>query len=232
LGTRSGRTALSWIIDYFHASLDGQEHIPRQGGALIVSNHALLAIDSVVLGALLVRDFGRNPRFLVDRKIWQIPGLRQAISAVGGLAGEPHAAAELLKQGELVIVYPGGVDDSLKAVHERYQLKWKARAGFAKVALVAHTPIVPVVGLGIDEMYSVLAREPWIGRRIFGSARYDLPVAFGAFGTPMPRRVPQKYIALPPIDTRGDPASAQDVERIRAATYSALEAQLRLLRRS
>jgi 1-acyl-sn-glycerol-3-phosphate acyltransferase len=229
-GTRAGKASLSAIAGYFHATVEGGEHIPRSGGVLIVSNHALFALDAAVLGALLIRDFDRHPRFLGDRNLWKIPGLRELITAIGALPGEPHAAEDLLRQGELVIVYPGGVDDSLKLSSQRYQLQWKTRAGFARVAMAAGVPIIPVVGYGIDEMYTVLAREPLIGRRIFGSRRYDLPIGWGVFGTILPRRSVQTYVALPPIDTHGDPDSPVDVERVRAQTYEALERRLRSAR--
>jgi 1-acyl-sn-glycerol-3-phosphate acyltransferase len=118
------------------------------------------------------------------------------------------------------------VDDSLKLSHERYQLKWKQRAGFAKLAIAAKVPIVPVVGFGIDEMYSVVGHERFIGRRVFGGERYDLPIAFGRAGTMLPRRATQTYVALPPIDTSGDPRNPDDVERVRKATRDALEVHL------
>lgn len=226
LRTLPGRTVLSFVVDYFQATLEGAENIPRTGGGLIVGNHALFALDTAVLGALIVRDIGRNPRFLADRMLWKIPGFRQFITAMGALPGEPRTAEELLGRGELVVVYPGGVDDSLKLSNERYQLKWKQRAGFARVAIAAHVPIIPVVGFGIDEMYSVVGHERWVGRRLFGAERYDLPIAFGAFGTLVPRPVKQTYRALRPIDTSGDPASPADVERVRKATWEALESQL------
>ena len=162
--------------------------------------------------------------------LWKIPGFQQLIAAGGALAGDPHAAETLLRQGELVVVYPGGVDDSLKLQRERYQLQWKQRAGFAKVALRAGVPIIPVAGLGIDEMYNVVGREHWLGRRVFGGARYDLPVAFGAFGTLIPKRVPQHYIVLPPIAPVGSADSPADVERLRAQTYEAIDARLRVAR--
>jgi 1-acyl-sn-glycerol-3-phosphate acyltransferase len=232
-GTRAGHVSLSAIAGYFHATIEGGENIPRSGGALIVSNHALFALDAAVLGALLIRDYGRFPRFLGDRNLWRIPGLRELITAIGALPGEPQAAEELLRQGELVIVYPGGVDDSLKLSSQRYQLQWKTRAGFARVAVAAQVPIIPVVGYGIDDMYTVLAREHLIGRRILGSPRYDLPIGFGAFGTILPRRSVQTYLALPPIDTQGCNADSQaDVERIRAAAYEALDSHLRAARES
>lgn len=218
------------ISGYFHAALEGVELIPKHGPALIVSNHALFALDSAVLGALLVERVQRYPRFLADRALWKIPGLRQVIQSIGGLPGDPNSADALLRDGELVIVYPGGVDDSLKSSEQNHHLLWKKRAGFARVAMTARAPIIPIVGLGIDDMYKVVGREHFLGRRIFGSERYDLPFFFGAFGTPVPRRAQQHYYVLPPIDTHGDPKNEQDVERVRAATYNAIEARLRRYR--
>jgi len=230
LETPRGRAALALITDYFSATFEGREHIPRQGAALLVSNHALFALDSLVLGSLIVREIGRYPRFLADRALWKVPGLRQVIRAMGGLPGDPRAADVLLRDGELVVVYPGGVDDSLKDNSQRYHLMWKKRAGFARVAMTAKVPIIPVAGLGIDDMYTVVWRERWLGRRVFGSERYDLPLPAGAFGTVLPRPVEQHYLVLPPIDTSGDPNSETDVERVRSATYEAIESQLRRYR--
>ena len=225
-----GSALLRSIAGYFRATLEGHEHIPRQGPALIVSNHALFALDSAVLGALLVEHVGRFPRFLADRALWKLPGLRGVIRAIGGLPGDPRSADVLLRSGELVIVYPGGVDDSLKHNWQHHRLMWKKRAGFARVAMTAGVPIIPIVGLGIDDMYRVIWREHYLGRRIFGSERYDLPVPIGALGTILPRRAQQHYEVLPPIDTSGDPTSEADIERVRSATYNAIETRLRKFR--
>lgn len=231
LGTPPGGALLRAIGGYFHATLEGHEHIPRQGPALIVSNHALFALDSAVLGALLVQHIQRFPRFLADRALWKIPGLRNVIRAIGGLPGNPKSAEVLLRNGELVVVYPGGVDDSLKHNWQHHRLMWKRRAGFARVAMAARAPIIPIVGLGIDDMYRVIWREHFLGRRIFGSERYDLPLAVGALGTFLPRRAPQRYVVLPPVDTSGDPSSEPDIERVRAATFNAIEERLSAYRK-
>jgi 1-acyl-sn-glycerol-3-phosphate acyltransferase len=230
LASPAGNILLRSLAGYFHATLEGHQHIPRQGPALIVSNHALFALDSVVLGALLIEHVQRFPRFLADRALWKIPGLRGVIRAIGGLPGDPRSADVLLRNGELVVVYPGGVDDSLKHNSQHHRLMWKNRVGFARVAMTARVPIIPVVGLGIDDMYRVIAREHYLGRRIFGSERYDLPLPMGALGTILPRRAPQHYEVLPPIDTSGDPSSEADIEKVRAATYHALETRLRQYR--
>ena len=228
--TALGRAVRDFPIKYFHATLEGGEHFPREGGALLVSNHAFFGIDAAVLGMLVARETGRHPRFLGEKNLWKIPGLGGLLSWLGALPGEPVSATALLARGEIVIVYPGGVDDSFKAAEEKHRLQWGTRAGFARVAMRAHVPIIPVAGLGIDDMYEIVGREKWIGRRLFGSSRYDFPIALGAFGTPIPRRRKQTYVALAPIDTAGDPERPEDVERVRAAVYEALDARLRELR--
>jgi 1-acyl-sn-glycerol-3-phosphate acyltransferase len=225
-----GRFFRDLPIKYFDATIDGVEHVPKDSGVLLVGNHAMFGLDGYVLGSLLLRETSRVPRFLGERNLWRVPGLAQLLTGVGALPGEPKRAVELLAAGELVIVYPGGVDDSFKKSSQRYVLQWGTRAGFAKVAMRAKVPIVPVVGEGIDEMYAIRTREQTLGRLIFGSERYDIPLARGALGTLLPRRVKQSFHLLEPIDTSGDPERPEDLERVRAATYDALEARLSLLR--
>ena len=221
-----GRAILELPARWFHATIEGTEHIDAAGGALLVGNHALFGLDGVVLGTLVFRATGRYVRFLGERNLWKIPLLGQMLSAVGALPGEPGPAQQLLEEGHLVGVYPGGVDDSFKLSTEKHRLKWGSRAGFARVAMRASVPILPVAGVGIDDMYDVVAREKWIGRTLLGSKRYDLPIAFGAYGTPIPKRSPQKFVILPPIDTAGDPDSPSDLERVRIATYDAIQQRL------
>ncbi len=225
-----GRAVSALPVRWFHATLEGPERIPDEGGALLVGNHAFMGLDGVVLGALVTREKHRIVRFLGERHLWDIPGLGPVLESVGAVPGEPEAAVAMLRAGDLVGVYPGGVDDSFKPSTERYTLKWGSRAGFARVAMRAGVPIVPVAGLGIDDAYDVVGRERRIGRTLFGSSRYDLPIAFGALGTLLPRRVPQRYVVLPPVDTHGDPEREEDVERVRKATYDSLDAVLAMAR--
>ncbi len=213
-------------IRYFSACLENVERIPRSGGALLVGNHAMYGLDGIVLGALVLRETGRPVRFLAERNLFRIPVLREVLRASGVVPGARDTAVKLLAAGNVVGVYPGGIDDSWKLDSQRYQLQWGDRSGFAHVAMEAGVPIVPIAGFGIDEMYDVIAREPFIGRRLLGSSRYDIPLALGRFGTPIPRRVPQRYVALPPIDTAGDPLVAGDRERVRLATFAALDEAL------
>jgi 1-acyl-sn-glycerol-3-phosphate acyltransferase len=178
------------------------------------------------MAALFVLHTGRTPRFLGERNLWKIPGAAPLLDAVGTIPGAPDDAVKLLSAGELVCVYPGGIDDSFKVSSEAYKLQWspggKARAGFARVALRAGAPIVPIAATGIDELFEIPRREGLLGRLLLGSRRYDMPLPKAL----TPRRVPLDYHALTPVEPRGDASDPEAVERMRRATYEALESVL------
>lgn len=220
--TDTGLRAADAIARSLQASLHDADRIPRKGAALIVGNHSYLGVDSVALLALLISRTGRMPRFLGERNLWKIPGVAAFLDAVGAIPGAPDEAVRLLSEGELVCVYPGGIDDSFKLSSEAYQLRWKERAGFAKVALRAKVPIVPIAATGVDEVFEVPRREHFLGRALLGSPRYDLPLPRSL----VPRRVPLDFYVLPLVEPSGDAADPEAVERSRRATKDALEGVL------
>jgi 1-acyl-sn-glycerol-3-phosphate acyltransferase len=226
--TRAGRALVSGLLWYFHAQLEGADRIPRAGGALLVGNHAAFGVDSFVLSAVVAEHAGRYVRFVGEKNLWRLAPFARFFEAVGALPGDREQVLSALREGELVGVYPGGIVDSLKLRSERHRLMWGQRAGFAQVAMRARVPILPVAGVGIDDTYRVVWRERWIGRRLMGSPRYDLPIAVGAWGTPLPRRAPHRFVVGAPIAAEGDPDRPEDVLRLREATRDAL---VRLLER-
>ncbi|MDI1450316.1 lysophospholipid acyltransferase family protein [Polyangium sp. 6x1] len=221
--TESGRRFAQSFAEQLRATLHGDEHAPRTGGALLVGNHAFLGIDAFALGALLLLRTGRLPRFLAERNLFRLPGVRELLRSMGAIPGTPDDAVDLLEAGELVVVYPGGVDDSFKLSSDAYTLRWQGRAGFARVAMRARVPIVPFAATGVDELYQLDRREHFLGRWFGGSSRYDIPLPRGGL---RPRRVPLDYYLLPPIDTAGDPRNVEDVERVRRATEEAIRGVL------
>jgi len=224
--TAAGRALIERVTGYFSASMEGLEYIPRSGGALLVANHGMNGFDGIVLGALLRREAGRLPFWLAERNLWKIPGFGLLADFIDAVPGERESAVSILRRGELVAVYPGGIRDSFKLSSQRQKLQWGKRSGFARVAMAAGVPIVPVAAIGVDDMYTVLAREPWVGRALLGDSKYDLPIAFGRWGTVVPRPARVTIRALPPVDTSGDPESEADVERVRAAVFEAVQGAL------
>jgi 1-acyl-sn-glycerol-3-phosphate acyltransferase len=187
------------ISRYFDATLHNAEHIPREGAALLVGNHALLGVDSWALLPEIYHAVARMPRPLGLRSLFDVPGLGGLLQELGAVPGDRESAAELLRRGELVMVYPGGSKDSLKGRSERYKLKWEGRSGFAHVACAAGAPVVPIAAIGPDECFTVLTERGVIPTSGFlngtlGQDSYKVPLF-----VPLMRRVPFDFFVGEPI---------------------------------
>jgi 1-acyl-sn-glycerol-3-phosphate acyltransferase len=126
--------------------------------------------------------------------------------------GTRATALRLLREGHLVVCYPGGSREVFKAPDERYQLRWKGVLGFAQVAIEARVPVVPFAGLGVDESWVNLGHLR-AARRLLG--RYAVPLAFGVGLLPLPARF--RFVLgrpiLPPADAAGAAQLKAEVER-------------------
>lgn len=183
------------LCRYFDASLEGLEHLPEDGPVLLVGNHALLGIDSLVLLTELHAQTGRVPRGMALRSLFAVPGLRRLMRGFGAVEGSRDNAIGLLDDGEMVVAYPGGARDSIKSRSERYQLQWEGRLGFAYVALAAGAPIVPVAAIGPDEVFPMLTERGLVPAHFLGDASYRVPPFL-----PIARPVPFTFIFGEPID--------------------------------
>jgi 1-acyl-sn-glycerol-3-phosphate acyltransferase len=221
-----GRHFIDAVIRYFDARMLGVDHVPQHGGVLLVANHSMFGFDAAILGALLWRHKHRLAVWLGDRNLWKTPALAQTLDWVNAIPGTPEDAVDSLRKGELVVVYPGGIFDSYKNVRDRHKLKWRGRAGFARVAMKARAPIVPIAACGVDDMYRVVGRDPLLGRILFGDRRYNLPIALGRYGTLVPRPARVTVHALAPFIPEGDADLPGDVERIRRHVHDSIQAKL------
>lgn len=148
-----------WLPAVLRTTLHGTEHLP-DGPALLVGNHGPMALDTGLLVHALHRDVGRIPRTLGDRFMFKTRLGRHVAHAWGGVEASPDAALRLLGAGEWVLVYPGGARETMRGPDERYTLCWEGRLGFARTALCAHVPVVPVACIGLDESFNqLLTRE-------------------------------------------------------------------------
>ena len=63
-----------------------------------------------------------------------MPGISTTLEAIGAIAGTQKMCEEVLKQGNLIAIYPGGTRESLFS-DSNYTLIWENRKGFAKLAI-------------------------------------------------------------------------------------------------
>jgi 1-acyl-sn-glycerol-3-phosphate acyltransferase len=198
------------ISRYFDATLHHAERIPRQGSALLVGNHALLGVDSWALLPEIYHAVDRMPRPLGLRALFEVPGLGGLLKELGAVPGERASAVELLRRGELVLVYPGGSKDSLKGRSERYTLKWEGRSGFAHVACRAGAPVVPIAAIGPDECFTVLTERGVIPTSGFLNGANQADSYKVPLFVPLLHRVPFDFFVGEPILSPVSPDAPED----------------------
>jgi 1-acyl-sn-glycerol-3-phosphate acyltransferase len=197
--------------------LHDAERIP-QGPSILVGNHGPLAIDTALLVHALHRDFDRVVRTLGDRMLFAHPIGRLLAKGFGGVEANPDNARQLLAAGECVLVYPGGARETLRDTGHRYQLSWEGRLGFARLALAAQVPIIPVACIGSDDLLmQVVDRETmrasWLGRLTSSLVGDDyIPPLY------VPRLRPTQfhYFFGEPILPSAPPEDAADASAVRS----------------
>ncbi|MGH3510980.1 MAG: lysophospholipid acyltransferase family protein [Pseudonocardiaceae bacterium] len=161
--------------------VQGAEHIPDRGGAILASNHLAVA-DSFFL-PLMIR---RRLTFLAKREYFTTPGVRgwlkrQFFSAAGQIpidrssASAAQAALDtgvrLLAQGKLLGIYPEGTRSPDGRLY-------KGKTGVARTALQAGVPVIPVVMVGTDRV-SPRGTKMWRPHPV--EIRFGAPLDFSRY---------------------------------------------------
>jgi 1-acyl-sn-glycerol-3-phosphate acyltransferase len=139
---------------YHQHSTIGLENLPK-GGVIVAVNHSLASYDITLLVSSIYEYTNRIPRALIDRLFFKVPGLGQLMEALGGREGNKENAINLLKEGEILVVAPGGMREALRPSKEKYKIMWDRRRGFAKLSLETGTPIVLAACPMADDLYDV-----------------------------------------------------------------------------
>ena len=158
---------------WFRVEVNGIEHIPTVGGALLVANHSggILPLDAAMT-AVAVHDkhpSARHLRMLGGERLFSTPGLSVLARRMGVTLACAADAERLLGAGELVGAWPEGFEGLGKPFRERYSLQRFGRGGFVASAVAAGVPIIPVSIVGAEEIHPVLGQVKSLARLL------DLP---------------------------------------------------------
>ena len=142
-------------------TIEGLEHIPARGGAILAGNH--LAVADSFLVPLLVR---RRITYLAKREYFIQPGLigwikKVFFTGVGqvpvdrAVGSEAQAALgtaiRLLRDGKLLGIYPEGTRSPDGRLY-------KGKTGVARMALDAGVPVIPVAVIGTNKLNPIGSR--------------------------------------------------------------------------
>jgi 1-acyl-sn-glycerol-3-phosphate acyltransferase len=179
---------------WFRVEVHGLEHLPTEGGALIVANHSgTLPLDGLMLQVGVHDNVGRDLRLLGADLIYQVPMLGHLSRKSGHTLACQADAARLLDKGELVGVFPEGFKGVGKPFHDRYKLQRFGRGGFVGTALSARTPVIPCAIVGAEEIYPKIADLRPLAR-LFGFPYFPITPTFPLFGLFGLIPLPSKWI--------------------------------------
>jgi 1-acyl-sn-glycerol-3-phosphate acyltransferase len=230
---------------YFDSSVDGLEKIP-EGPALIVANHSggSTPVESIVFVVEYLDRLGveRPLYWLGHDALLRLPIVGDFVRRCGVIPAGWDVAADTLRAGGQVVVYPGGELDLHRPWTARNEIRFEGRSGFIALARDAGVPIVPVVATGGQNTYLPVSD----GRGLAKALGIDrlvrlkvLPVAFAlpwgvSIGPlphlPLPARVGVQV--LDPIDVSGgaadeDPTAYADIVATRPTSLDELVERVR-----
>jgi 1-acyl-sn-glycerol-3-phosphate acyltransferase len=181
---------------YWRVQTDGLEHIPAAGAALLVGNHSggiPLDAGMVVAAVDLEHPQQRVVRFLYDRFVAAMPLMGQLYDRMGSVLASFDNARRLLEMGELVGIFPEGVQGVAKGIWRRYELQ-PFHSGFVRLSLTLRVPIIPVAVVGAEETYPVIGKWEHLGplKQLLGVPYVPVTLLFpwlGALGmVPLPTK--------------------------------------------
>ena len=234
------RTVYNPVYKYwFRAEWEGFEHLPADGGALLVSNHAAaIPSDAPVIMHGIETKLGRPVYGLAEHLFRTLPVVGTLWSRVGGVTANPDNAYRLLHDDrQLVLVFPEGTKGTGKTYGDRYQLARFGRGGFVEIAMRAGVPIIPLAVMGAEESMPIM----WKSTRLAKLTRMPyFPVtanmlAFGPLGAALYFPAKFRIRVLPPLYFDVDPGQERysrsrvmgESERIRRQIQDALYDMLR-----
>ncbi|GAA2284800.1 lysophospholipid acyltransferase family protein [Glycomyces scopariae] len=167
--------SLLWVV--YRPKVEGLEHVPEEGPAILASNH--LAVTDSFFMPLVVK---RRVTFIAKEEYFTGTGfkgwfVRSFMNAVGAIpvdrAGGDAANVALdtgervLSEGRLFGIYPEGTRSPDGRLY-------RGKTGVARLALQTGSPVVPVAMLNTGELQPIGRRIPRIGRvRIKFGAPHD-----------------------------------------------------------
>ncbi|MFJ9854955.1 lysophospholipid acyltransferase family protein [Streptomyces sp. NPDC101150] len=165
----------------FRPRIEGMEHVPQEGAAIIAGNHLSFA-DHFVMPAIVPR----RVTFLAKAEYFTGPGLKGRLTAAffrgvgqipidrsGGRASQAAISSGLsvLRKGRLLGIYPEGTRSHDGRLY-------KGRTGVAAMALKAGVPVVPCAMIGTFEAQPTGRRLP---RAMRITIRFGAPLEFSRY---------------------------------------------------
>lgn len=144
---------------WFGVQIAGLGNIPAAGNTVLFGNHSgVLPLDGCLLydGIINNHPEPRRVRFLVTKFLLNAKFIGDFLRGCGCIPPDYELATKLLDDQELVFFFPEAEAGTGKLFKNRYKLV-DFHAGFVRAAIATGSPLVPVVTIGGEEIYPMLA---------------------------------------------------------------------------
>jgi hypothetical protein len=250
LPSEEARDRLAGLVDPFlrvtQPKIYGIENI-GDSGVLLVGNHTIYGfLDLPLMMAELWKRDRVTVRGLGEHAHYAIPVWRDVLAMCGMVRGTRDNVRALMRDKQNVLVFPGGAREVNKRKGETYQLMWKERLGFARLAIEHAAPRSSSSRSGRCSRSSAASashRSPAPSACTSGSASRSRPPDASPrtcattsrprskAASPSARRTRERSAPRPPGPAappagRMTPALVADVERWRVPTQTGLAAGL------
>ena len=175
-------TAFVWLVRLlFRPWIEGEENIPRRGGAILVSNH-ISAGDTFLVPSMIRRrmtfpaklELFHGKGFTGRLLSWFLRGVGQVpMDRSGGRAsaGSMDSVLDVLRAGKLLGIYPEGTRSPDGRLY-------KGKTGVARLVLRAGVPVIPVAVINTQLVRSKVFGIPTMRRP---GIRIGKPMDFTAY---------------------------------------------------
>ncbi|GAA1680166.1 hypothetical protein MMUR_07500 [Mycolicibacterium murale] len=165
------RLGIEFVRRYNRLEITAGTDVPDQP-TLFVANHGfggIFDLNVFAVGATFEQlHLDREVTILTHQLAWTL-GVGRLIEPLGARPASPDSAREAFDRGDHVAVFPGGDIDAAKAWEDRNLVKFNGRGGFARLAIDAGVPVVPIVTAGAGESLFVISS----GERLARAVRLD-----------------------------------------------------------
>lgn len=178
---------LKWVLlgpllkGIFRPTVEGAQHVPEQGPAILASNH--LSVADWLFMPLVIP---RRVTFVAKAEYFNTPGLKGRLqkaffsgagqvpidrSSGSAAAGALETGLRILRSGELFGIYPEGTRSPDGRLY-------KGKTGIARIALESGAPVIPVGVIGTDV---IAPQGKLFGRIIRPHVRFGEPIDFSRY---------------------------------------------------
>lgn len=204
--------------NWFKVEVAGLENIPKEGRAVLFGNHSGgLPVDGFLFydGFVNQHSDPRRIRFLVTKFLLNIPKIGDALRGFGCVPPDYGIATKLLRDEELVFLYPEAEQGTGKLYKNRYHLE-DFHAGFVRAAIETGSPLIQVVTIGGEEIYPILAHCDPLAKLLkwpyFPLTPFFPWLPFPLNFIPLPVKV--MAAVWPPVTLKYPPEAARDKDLV------------------